>query len=496
MEERGVVIGGLPYPLLRVRSYEDCIVFHRAGLRAVFLVIVLVLAGCTGAIPGETPAGTGTDEVATSATTETVDGTLEVHYINVGQSVSTLIVSPIGETMLVDTGHYHDDGEYVLEYLERQNVKRIDHLVVSHNDADHIGGNAAIIEHYETEADGIGAVYDPGIAASTQTYSEYLDAVEAHDVTLYETREGDTIQFDGADVDVLGPPEPYLEGEARNENSIILQVSHGETSFLLTGDAEDDQEQYLVEEYGDQLRATVLKAGHHGSSSSSSPILLDAVRPKAVVVSSAFDSQYSHPTEDVLQRLADRSIPTFWTATHGNIVLVSDGSGVSVRTQQEAPADPLSLRDGDPVEPGTGGDVVERTRLGGEPEATQTTTAITDGGTTTSAEGGLVIETVHADAEGDDQENLNDEYVIFTNDGTNAVDLSGWTVQDDAGKTYSFPDGFTLESGASVTLHSGSGTDTETDLYWGSGSPIWNNNGDTVSVQNSDGEEVRSEAYQ
>lgn len=417
-----------------------------------------------------------------------------MHYINVGQSVSTLVVGPNGETMLIDTGHYHDDGEYVLEYLQAHDIDRIDHLVVSHNDADHIGGNAAIIEHYETEADGIGAIYDPGIAASTQTYSDYLDAVEEHDVTLYETREGDSIDFrdSSVDVDVLGPPEPYIEDEARNENSIVLHLSYGQTSFLLTGDAEDDQEAYLVSNYGDQLNTTVMKAGHHGSASSTSGQLLDAAQPEAVVISSGFDSQYGHPTEEVLQRLADQSIPAFWTATHGNIVLISDGQNVSVRTQQDGPTNALSLRDGDPIEPGTNGDVQERLRLGGGAVSQPVeTTVATDGGST----GNLVIEEIHADAEGDERENLNDEYVVLANAGGETLDLSGWTVEDEAGATYTFPDGFTLEPDANVTLHTGSGTDTAEDLYWNSGSPIWNNGGDTVIVRDDQDTVVVEETY-
>lgn len=214
--------------------------------------VMVVLAGCAGAAPGDSAPGASTPENNTESVA-TTNGTVEVHYINVGQSVSTLITEPDGETMLVDTGHYNDDGEYVLDYLQRHDITRIDHLVTSHNDADHIGGNAAIIDYYETEADGVGAVYDPGIAASTQTYGEYLDAIEEHDVTLYETREGDSLAFGAVTVDVLGPPEPYLENEARNENSIVLKLTYGETSFLLSGDAEDDQEAYLVDRYGEQL---------------------------------------------------------------------------------------------------------------------------------------------------------------------------------------------------------------------------------------------------
>ena len=469
--------------------------------RVLLVVAVVAIAGCAGASFGDPtasdPAPDDGSEVATA------DGSLEVHYINVGQSVSTLVVEPGGETMLVDTGHYNDDGEHVLEYLRSHDVERIDHLVTSHNDADHIGGNAAIIDYYETEADGVGAVYDPGIAASTQTYGEYLDAVEEHDVTLYETREGDSIAFGEAGVDVLGPPEPYLENEARNENSIVLKLTHGETSFMLSGDAEDDQEAYLVDAYGEELRSTVLKAGHHGSSSSSSGAFLDAVDPEVAVVSSAYDSQYGHPHEAVLRRFADRSVPTYWTATHGDVVLVSDGTNVSIRTRREAPTAPQSLRDGDPVDPGTSGDAVERARVTGDGAV-----AVTDGGdgtddsggsddeTTGGSNGALAVATINADAEGDDRENLNGEYVVFENAGTETLDLSGWTVEDEAGKRYTVPDGVTLAPDETLTLRTGSGTDTGDELYWGAGSPVWNNGGDAVIVENATGDRVLTESYE
>ncbi|WP_058364958.1 lamin tail domain-containing protein [Haloparvum sedimenti] len=470
--------------------------------RALLTVCLVLLAGCAGGIPGDQTPSQPVPSQGSPA--DGAAGSLEVHYINVGQSVSTLIVGPEGETMLVDTGHYNDDGEYVLRYLQRHDITRIDHLVTSHNDADHIGGNAAVIEYYETEAEGIGAVYDPGIASSSQTYAEYLDAVEEHDVTLYETRERDAIPFGDVDVDVLGPPDPYLENEARNENSIVLKLTHGETSFLLTGDAEDDQEEYLIDTYGTELRSTVLKAGHHGSASSSSEPFLGAVQPRAVVVSSAYDSQYGHPHEEVLERLSERSLPTYWTATHGDIVLVSDGNGVSVRTQRDAPTDPLALRDADPIAPGTTDPVAERARLGGDPvddgsgsdgDATDDTGEETE---TTPTESGTALEVaaINADAEGDDRENLNDEYVVFENTGEEAIDLSGWTVEDEAGHSYAFPDGFTLAAGETVTLRTGSGTDTDTELYWGSGSPIWNNDGDTVMLSDDDGERVLEVSYE
>ncbi|MFC7326087.1 lamin tail domain-containing protein [Halorubrum rutilum] len=460
---------------------------------------MVLLAGCAGGISGD-PAPVD-PEPANGASPVTTNGSVEVHYINVGQSVSTLITSPNGETMLVDTGHYNDDGEYVLAYLQRHDISRIDHLVTSHSDADHIGGNAAIIEYYETEADGIGAVYDPGIASSTQTYAEYLDAIEAHDVTLYETREGDTIDFGDVDVNVLGPPDPYLENEDRNENSIVLKLTYGETSFLFSGDAEDDQEAYLVDEYGPELDSTILKAGHHGSASSSSGAFLDAVDPQAVVISSAYDSQYGHPHEEVLQRLAERSLPAYWTATHGNIILTSNGQNVTVQTQRDAPTDPSTIREGDPIDVGAPDAVSDRARI----ESDGTTSIYTGSNDTpddtdsetdeTTAEAALTVAEIHADAAGDDRDNLNDEYVVFENTGNETLDLSGWTIEDEAGQRYTIPEGFELAAGESVTLHTGSGTSTTTELYWGSGSPIWNNDGDTVIVSTPNGERVLEETY-
>ena len=321
----------------------------------------------------------------------------------------------------------------------------------------------------------------------------YLDAVEEHNVTLYQTREGDSIPFEGVDVRVLGPPDPYLDNRDRNENSIVLQLTYGQTSFLMTGDAEGDQEEYLVSRYGQQLNTTVLKAGHHGSSSSTSEQLLDAANPQAVVISSAYDSQYGHPTEEMLSRLAEREIPAYWTATHGDIVLVSDGGDVSIQTQQAAPTHSESLRDGEPIEPGTTGDLSERATIDGGVDLSTQTTVATDGGTLA---GQLVIDEVHADAEGMESENLNDEYIVFSNEDETELDLAGWTVEDEAGATYTFPDDFSLAAGESVSLHTGSGTNTATDLYWGFGSPIWNNGGDTVTVRNAQGDIVSEVTYE
>jgi micrococcal nuclease len=126
------------------------------------------------------------------------------------------------------------------------------------------------------------------------------------------------------------------------------------------------------------------------------------------------------------------------------------------------------------------------------PTGTSEETVVADGGTVT---GPLAIVDIHGDAAGDDRENLNDEYVVFENHGETALDLSGWTVSDEADHTYRFPDGTTLDPGSQLTLRTGSGTDSATVLYWGRGSPVWNNDGDTVTVTDASGRVWVSRSY-
>lgn len=119
----------------------------------------------------------------------------------------------------------------------------------------------------------------------------------------------------------------------------------------------------------------------------------------------------------------------------------------------------------------------------------------TDARTPTAGESGLVVREIVADAPGNDNENLNGEYVRLANAGDESIDLAGWTVRDGAGKTYAFADGTTLAPGEAITLHTGSGTDTATDRYWGRDGAVWNNGGDTVTVRDADGEVVAERSY-
>ena len=323
-------------------------------LAVLVLAGLVVLAGCAVEDPGDDDPLA--DETSTPVPDASAEGELEIHAINVGQADATLVVAPSGETILIDTGDWRDDGGTVIDYLEAHDIDRIDHLVATHAHADHIGGHAAIIEHYEEEKDGIGTAWDSGVPHDSQTYENYLDAIEEHDVTLFDAQEGDEIPVEGIDADILNPPADPEQPDDLHYNSLTIHVQHGEVAFLTTGDAEVDAEARMTDEYGEDLEAEIYHAGHHGSDTSSTEEFLAAVEPDAAIISADYDSQFGHPHQEVLERFDEHGIDAYWTATHGTIVFVSDGETVTVETQTDATTEPLDLRndaetDADPADP-------------------------------------------------------------------------------------------------------------------------------------------------
>ncbi len=309
-------------------------------LLVVTITMMLVVAGCVDA------AGVG--DAGPDSAAE-VDGELEIHHIDVGQADATLLIEPSGETMLIDSGDWPQAGADVIDYLESQDVDRIDHLVATHAHADHIGGHDEIIDHYETTHDGIGTAYDSGVATTSQTYDRYLDAIEEHDVELLLVEAGDSVEFGEASVDVLNPPAGD-SGSDIHYNSVTLTVEFGEFTYLTTGDAERAAEERMVDDHGADLDADAYQAGHHGSSTSSTAPFVDHVSPAVAIVSSDYDSQYGHPHDEILEAFADRGIETYWTGVHGDIVLTTDGQHSEIETEHEFSSDPTVLADEKPAD--------------------------------------------------------------------------------------------------------------------------------------------------
>ncbi|ELZ03489.1 beta-lactamase [Natrialba asiatica DSM 12278] len=311
------------------------------------VVGLVTLAGCGGGFGlGDTDQEQDDGERDSEAAPTAVDGELEIHHIDVGQGDSTLLVTPENETVLIDTGDWPADGREIIDYLDARGIDRIDHLVATHAHADHIGGHAGVIEHLEENGDGVGAAYDSGVAHTSATYDNYLDAIEEHDVDLFEVVEGDTLplESEATEITVLNPPADH-SGDEIDPNGVVLTVEFGEFSYLTTGDIGAETEARLVDAHGDALDVAVYQAGHHGSSTSSTDPFLDAVAPETAIISSALDSQYGHPHDEVLEAFAERDIETYWTGVHGAVVFRTDGEQESVTPETEVSTDPSVLLD-------------------------------------------------------------------------------------------------------------------------------------------------------
>lgn len=274
---------------------------------------------------------------------------LLISHIDVGQSDSTLVRLPNNETILIDTGDWRQQGTGVLEYLDSKEVGRIDHLVSTHPHADHIGGNAEIINQYERQKGGIGNIYDSGARHDSQTYEDYLNAVDNNNKEILVVRRGDKIPLDSNNVTVtVLNPSAESPKDDLHRSSIALRIEYGDFSYLTTGDAEMEAEERIVSSYGSDLDSDVYQVGHHGSSSSSSEKLLNEVDPNTAIISSDYDSQYGHPHSEVLNRLDTYEIETYWTGVHDTVVVRSDGRNFTVDTESEFSTRPGEILDEKP----------------------------------------------------------------------------------------------------------------------------------------------------
>ncbi len=253
--------------------------------------------------------------------TETIpSGQMKVHFINVGQGDSILIQFHNGQTMLIDAGP--DDS--VVSYLNQQGIKKINYLVATHPHADHIGEMATVIRTFDIEK-----VYMPRVTHTTKTYENVLLAIKAKGLKITPARAGTTVlNQEGVKVDIVAPCGSSYDN--LNNYSAVVRILHGNTSFLLTGDAESLSEQQMLSS-GANLKADVLKVGHHGSSTSTTQSFLKAVSPKYGVISCGSGNQYGHPHKETISKLANAGVKIYRTDTHGTVVFVTDGKTITVK---------------------------------------------------------------------------------------------------------------------------------------------------------------------
>ena len=247
---------------------------------------------------------------------QTVNGNIEVYFIDVGQADSILIRQQ-DKNMLIDAGN-NEDGKKLATYISSLGVQKLDYVFGTHAHEDHIGGMDDIIENFT-----IDHFYMPESTQTTRTYEEILDALSAKGYS-YETPKEDEI-FDLADAS-FQIVHIDKEGKEVNDSSIVILLQYKTLRFLFMGDASSDVENKILNK---DIKADVLKVGHHGSEYSSSEAFLDKVNPKYAVIEVGKNNTYGHPKDIILDRLNARNIEIFRTDLDGTIKATSDGDTVT-----------------------------------------------------------------------------------------------------------------------------------------------------------------------
>lgn len=253
--------------------------------------------------------------------TQTASG-LTVHFLDV-QHADAIILACEGEYAVVDAG-YPESGEKVVSYLQNLGAKDLELVVGTHPHGDHIGGMPTVLDAYPTDT-----VWTSQLPYTNDYVSDFTSAVSRNGADFVQPRPGDSFQLGSATIDVIGPLN--LVYEDANDLSLVLRVTYGDIRFLLTGDMEELAEKELVEA-GVDLKADVLKVGHHGSASSTSYRFLREVAPTYGVISLAAFNEYGHPHRDPLSRLMDADVTIYRTDKMYDIVAFTDGETVTFTT--------------------------------------------------------------------------------------------------------------------------------------------------------------------
>lgn len=298
--------------------------FFRRTAAVIAAFITLTFTGCgqTPESPESLPVSGVVSETTAQSGQETAgvseSGSFTIHFIDVGQADSALVTCD-GHSMLIDGGNA-DDSNLVYSVLQRETDGHLDYVVGTHAHEDHIGGLSGAFE-----ADTADVTFCPVTEYDSKAFRNFKTRADERGGGITIPAVGDTFTLGKATVTVVAVNSVP---EDTNNTSIVIRIVYGDTSFLFTGDAEQETEEKILES-GQDIKSTVLKVGHHGSSTSTSQAFLDAVSPTYAVISCGKDNSYGHPHSETLAKLASAGVEVFRTDELGDIYCTSDGSEVT-----------------------------------------------------------------------------------------------------------------------------------------------------------------------
>lgn len=289
------------------------------NIKVKFITIMFIIVGLISSV-------LGCNNKNQSKSLDNVNGNLEVSYLDVGQGDS-IYIKVNDFDILIDAGP-RSETDHLLKQLSKKNIDDFEMVISTHPHEDHIGGMSKVFDKYKVEN-----FYMPKVNHTTKTFENMLNAVSKQKLKVQQIKEG--MKFDlgsGAKFEIYSPIKGSYE--EFNDYSPIIKLTYGDKKFIFTGDAETLVEQEVLAKYSKDLKADVLKFGHHGSTTSSSKEFLKTVSPEYGIISCGKDNSYGHPHKETLTKISQNGIKAYRTDLQGEITLTSDGKSISVKTEK------------------------------------------------------------------------------------------------------------------------------------------------------------------